>query len=171
MHTSSGFVQKHNFLECQKAKVSSRNAPREFFRLHWASFPINLVMWLALDWPFYNFKSFKPNGLASLFRRRNRKTFRYLWILVRVTHFAIAMAGSRACQSIYQNPPPAGEDELAEVAPRAPINDNGTFFYIFAVSYIPTPALALPLAPAELVVKYTNANLQRATKLALKLFV
>ena len=38
LYTSSGFFQKHNFLERQKAKVPSRDAPRDFFRSCWAFF-------------------------------------------------------------------------------------------------------------------------------------
>ena len=81
------------------------------------------------------------------------------------------MAAFRACRIPYGNPPPIGEDELAGVAPVAALtNDSGTFSHTPAVSYIPTFAPAPPLAPAELVAKYTNADLQRATKLVLKLF-
>ena len=54
----------------------------DFFRLYWAFSSINLV-YLLLNWPFYNFKSFKPNGSAGLFGRRNRRllvTFLELFI-------------------------------------------------------------------------------------------
>ena len=67
----------HGFAKCatsfkyQKSVVSARNVLRKFFCLRWASFLINLVY--LLDWPFYNFKSFKFNGSASLFGRKNRK--------------------------------------------------------------------------------------------------
>ena len=81
------------------------------------------------------------------------------------------MAGPRARHSPRWNPPPAGEDELAGAAPRAPTNDNGTPSHTPAVLRAPTPAPAPPPAPTELVAKYTDADLQRATKLALESFV
>ena len=81
------------------------------------------------------------------------------------------MARPPAYQSLYWNPPAAGEDELVGAAAEAPTNDNGTLFYTTAMSRISTPALALLLAPIKLMAKYTNADLQRATKLALKLVV
>ena len=81
------------------------------------------------------------------------------------------MAGPCACHSFYRNPPPAGEDELVRATSEAPTNDNGTPSHTSAVSYVSTPAPAPPLAPAKPVAKNTNANLQRATKLALELFV
>ena len=126
---------------------------------------------LVVDWPFYNSKSFKPNGLASLFGRKNINTFSYLWAFVRATYFAIAMPGPCAYRSPCWNPLPALEDELAGAALGAPTDDSGTFSYTFAVSYISTLAPTLPLASAKLVAKYTNADLQRATKLALELFI
>ena len=132
---------------------------------------INLVVLLILGWPFYNFKSSKPNKSASLLRRRNRKTFSYLWAFVIATHSALAMAGPYACRSSCRNPPPAGKDELAQATPRALTNDSGTSSYTFAVPYVPTPTPASSFAPAELVAKYTNADLQRATKLTIELFV
>ena len=81
------------------------------------------------------------------------------------------MAGPRTCRSPCRNPPPVSQDELAGAAPGALTNDSGTFSYTLAVSRVPTPAPAPPPAPAKLVAKYTNADLQRATKLALKLFI
>ena len=81
------------------------------------------------------------------------------------------MAGHRAQWSVCWNPLPASEDELAGAAPGALTNDNGTPFHISAMSCVLTPALAPLLAPAKLVAKYTNANLQQATKLALESFV
>ena len=144
---------------------------RDFFCSRWTSPSINLIVLLVLGWPFYNSKSFKPNGSASLFGRKNRKNFSYLWALVRATYFAIAMGGTCACQSFWQNPPPAGKDELAEAASGAFTNDGGTFSHTSVVSSVPTPAPATPLASAELVAKYINADLQKATKLALEVFV
>ena len=67
-------------------------------------------------------------------------------------------------------------------AGRAPTNNNGTFQPIPAVSCAFTPALANISAPAQAFTpapastlgppgRYTDNNLQRTTKLALKLFV
>ena len=56
LNISMWFLQKHNFLECQISVVSLRDLSLDFFRLRWASFPINLVEFWALSWPFYNFK-------------------------------------------------------------------------------------------------------------------
>ena len=42
----------------------------DFFRSRWTFLLINLVELLALDWSFYNSKNSKPNGSASLFRRK-----------------------------------------------------------------------------------------------------
>ena len=84
---------------------------------------------------------------------------------------AIAMAGPCTQQSLCWNSLPTGKDELAGAARRAPTNNNDTLSHNFAVLCIPTPAPALLLAPAKLVVKYTNANLQRATTLALEFFI
>ena len=81
------------------------------------------------------------------------------------------MAGPHAQQSFRQNPLPVGEDELAGATLRAFINNNGTPSHILAVSHISTPAPAPSPTPAKLVAKYTNSDLQRATKLALHLFV
>ena len=70
------------------------------------------------------------------------------------------MAKPRACHSPCWNSPLTGNDELAGIAPgAAPTNDSGTRFHNLAVSRIPTPARAPFLAPAELVAKYTDANL------------
>ena len=81
------------------------------------------------------------------------------------------MAGTRTQRSSRQNPSPTGEDELTGAAPRALTNDSGTPSHTPAVSRVLIPAPAPSSAPAKLVDKYTNANLQRATKLALELFV
>ena len=51
--------------------MSARDVLRNFFRSRWASSSINLVC--LLSWPFYNSKSSKPNGSASLFGRRNKR--------------------------------------------------------------------------------------------------
>ena len=81
------------------------------------------------------------------------------------------MARPPAWQSFYQDLPLNGKDEFTGAAPKAFTNDNSTFSYTSAISRISTPALAPPFASAELVAKYINANLQKATKLALKLFI
>ena len=81
------------------------------------------------------------------------------------------MAGPRAWQSPRQNPPPTGEENLAKATPKAPINDSRTPSHTPAVSHVPTPTPALPPAPAKLVAKYIDANLQRVTQLALESFV
>ena len=148
--------------------MSARDISHDFFRSCWA-FLINLVC--LLGWPFYNFKSFKLNKSASPFGWKNRKTFSYLWAFIKATYFAIAMARPRACRSACQNLPPVCKDELARAALRALTNDSGTFSHTSAVLYVPTPALVPPLALAKLVTKYTDANLQRVTKLAPELFV
>ena len=81
------------------------------------------------------------------------------------------MPGPHARQSLCRNPLFAGEDELAEAAPGVPNNDSGTPSHISAIFPVPTPVSALSFAPAKLVAKYTNADLQRAIKLALESFV
>ena len=137
----------------------------------YAEYPplINLVC--LLGWLFYNSKISKPNGSASSFVRKNRKTFSYLWAQVRATHSVIAMVGPCTCRSLCRNLSHAGKDEFAEAAPRASTNDSGTSSYTPAVSSVPTSVPAPLFAPTKLVVKYTNADLQKGTKLALKLFV
>ena len=81
------------------------------------------------------------------------------------------MARPYACRSPCQNFLPAGKDKLAETAPEAPTNNNGTSSHTPVVSRVPTLTPAPPLASAKLVAKYINTNLQRAIKLALELFV
>ena len=81
------------------------------------------------------------------------------------------MAGPCTYQSLSQNPPPAGEDELARAALRAFTHDNGIPSYPLTVSRVSTPTLAPPLILAKFVAKYTDTDLQKATKLALKLFI
>ena len=80
------------------------------------------------------------------------------------------MAGSRTCCSPWSNPPPTGKDELAGGAPRAPTKGSGIPTPISAASRALTPAPAPTFAPG-LPGLYTDMDLQRATKLALKLFV
>ena len=130
---------------------------RNFFCPRWAS-PLNQTS-LIVGWLFYNFKSFKRNGSASLFGKRNKKTFNYIWALVRATHSAIVMAGPHTWQSPCRNPPLVGEDELAGTTPGAIINDNDTLSHTPNMSRVPTLTAALPLTPAKLVAKYTKADL------------
>lgn len=82
------------------------------------------------------------------------------------------MTGLRACRHLTC---PAGKDKLAG---RAPIESSGTHIPTRAVFHTATPAPtqilapALAFAPAQgLLGNYTNINLQRATKLALELFI
>ena len=70
LNTFLWFLQKHNILEYQISGISSHDLLRNFFRSRWSCSPINLIELLALDWPFYNFKSFKPNRSAGPFRRK-----------------------------------------------------------------------------------------------------
>ena len=58
--------------------MSLRDPSHDFFCSCLASFPINLVELLALDWPFYNSKSSKPKGSVNLFRKRVLVTLRAL---------------------------------------------------------------------------------------------
>ena len=41
----------------------------------YAKHPLLVQPSLLIIWPFYNSKSFKPNGLASLFKRKNKIFF------------------------------------------------------------------------------------------------
>ena len=81
------------------------------------------------------------------------------------------MAGSCIYRSPRCNPPLGGEDELAESLPGAPIKDSNTLIPSPVVFWVqnpaPTPATTLALFSSI----YTNVNLQKATKLALKSFI
>ena len=55
----------------------------DFFCLCWATLFFNLVLLLALGWPFYNFKSSKLNKSASLFRQKIKKLLITLKTLVK----------------------------------------------------------------------------------------
>ena len=81
------------------------------------------------------------------------------------------MGVPRAFQSLCRILPSAGEDELTGATPGASINDNGIPFHTPVALCIQTLAPGLPLTPAELVAKYTNADLQSAIKLAIELFI
>ena len=74
----------------------------------------------------------------------------------------------RACRSSWKNPLPIGNNKIAGTAL---IKGNSIPTFTPIASCVPTPAPALPFASVMLVVKYTNADLQKATKLALKSFV
>lgn len=77
------------------------------------------------------------------------------------------MVRSRFCYSFWTNPPPTSKDELTGSILGAPTKSSGTLTLTPAASrtHIPTPTPA-PIALSL----YTNANLQRAIKLALELF-
>ena len=83
------------------------------------------------------------------------------------------MTEPRARRSPRRNPLSTGEDELARAIPEAPTNDSGTPSHTPAVSRVltPTPASAVASASIEAAAKYTDKDLQRATQLALNLFV
>ena len=82
------------------------------------------------------------------------------------------MARSRICQSPWQNLLPTGKDKLTEANQGlASTNGNSTPTPTPIISYTPTSALIPPFAPAKLVTKYINTDLQKAIKLALELFV
>ena len=168
LHISSGFFKSTTFWSIEKPMCYYVTYTWLF--LFTLSISLNQPS-LLVGWPFYNFKSFKPNKLANPFWKRTKKTFRYLWALVKALYSAIAMVRSCVCQSPCQNSLPAGKDELTGAAPRAPTNDNGTPSHITIVSCVTTPASASTLAPLKLMAKYAAADLQKATKLALKLFV
>ena len=81
------------------------------------------------------------------------------------------MAGPRSRRSPRRNPPPGGEDELAGGPPGAPTKGSNTPTPSPPVSRAqtstnaPTPTAAPPRGI------YTNADLQKATKLALNSFI
>ena len=77
------------------------------------------------------------------------------------------MAWSSAHCSPYQNSPFGGKDNFAGAAPSKG-NDTHTPTSAMLPAYNPTPVLAPNLV--KQVFKYTNNDLQRATKLALKSF-
>ena len=75
------------------------------------------------------------------------------------------MARFYACGSPHQNLLLGGKDKLTDSAPT-----EGDNTIIPTVSRVHTPSLVLAPNPAEQVLKYTNDDLQRVTKLALQLF-
>ena len=75
-------------MKCWISIVSSCNLSCDFFCSRWAFFPINLVELLALSWPFYNSKSSKSNGFASLFRRKRKRFLFTLKTLIKTSYLA-----------------------------------------------------------------------------------
>ena len=75
------------------------------------------------------------------------------------------MAGPQARRNAS---PPAGKDELAGDVPGVPIKGSGTHTLTLAAFRAPTLAPAPVPGPLG---RYTDENLQRATKLALDSFV
>lgn len=76
---------------------------------------------------------------------------------------------SKSCKSIYSNfLLTVSKNELAKDILRALIDSNSFFTFISTTFYIPTPILTPAL---NLLGRYTNLNLQKAIKWALKLFV
>ena len=76
------------------------------------------------------------------------------------------------CQNLCQKLLSTNKDKLATAIPGAPTNGGGTPIYTFAVLFILSIyALVPPFAFANLVAKYTDADLQRAIKLAFELFL
>ena len=118
--------------------------------------PGSTSSFIVLSWADHNSKNSKPNGSASLFGRRRR-------LPLEPTYPANQMARPRT----RRNSPPAGKDELVE---EAPSEGNGTPTSTPAASRAPTPALAPASAPGP-PGKYTDEDLQRASKLALESFV
>lgn len=78
------------------------------------------------------------------------------------------MAELRSRRRPRANLPPTGKDEIAGAVPKAFIDDNKTLTMSRAPTFAPAPAVT----PApEAMARYTNEDLQRATQLALNLFV
>ena len=155
----SGFLQKCNFLDCRGIKVLSYDVSRNFFRQRWASPPVQLI--LLVGWPFYNSKSFKPNRLASSFKKRKQKTFSYFSSYCQ-SFLLSQMAKPSACQSLCRNPPPIGKDKFAGAAPT---ESSGIPTPTPAVSRAftpvpaPPPTLAIALSPTA-----TNSAAKYSTK-------
>ena len=81
------------------------------------------------------------------------------------------MAGPRICCSFRRNPPSGGEDELVRGPPGALTKGSNTSTSSPPISWVQTPTDILALTPTPFRGTYTNVDLQRATKLALELFV
>ena len=81
------------------------------------------------------------------------------------------MAGPCTCRSPRRNAPPGGEDEFAGGPPGAPTEGSNTPTLSPPISQAQTPADAPAPIPAPSRGTYTNADPQKATKLALDLFI
>ena len=81
------------------------------------------------------------------------------------------MAGPRTHRSFCHNPPPGDENELAGGPTGAFTKGSNTSTPSPPVSRAQTPADALAPTSAPLRGMYTDTDLQRATKLALELFI
>ena len=81
------------------------------------------------------------------------------------------MARPRARRSSRRNPPPGGEDELAEGPPETLNKGSNTPTPSLLLSRVQTPADVSAPTPASPRDMYTDTNLQRATKLGLELFI
>ena len=78
------------------------------------------------------------------------------------------MARPYAYRSFCRNLPPTGNNKLASASHT---KKSGIPIPTPIMSHILTPAPTLLLAFIKLVVKYTNANLQKAIQLVIELFV
>ena len=81
------------------------------------------------------------------------------------------MAGPRTRRNPRRNPHLGGEDELTGSPPGAPTKGSNTPTLFPPVSWVQTPVDTLAPTPAPPRGMYTNVDLQRATKLALELFI
>ena len=81
------------------------------------------------------------------------------------------MVGPHTCWSLCRNPLSSSENKLAEDLPGAPNKGSNTPTLFLPVSWAQTPAEALALTSALSRGTYTDVNLQKATKLALELFI
>ena len=81
------------------------------------------------------------------------------------------MAGAYTRHSPRCNSSLGKEDELVGGPPEALTKGSNTLTLFLAVSWAQTPANALAPTPAPLRGTYTDIYMQRATKLALKLFI
>ena len=105
-------------------------------------FAINLVVLLALGSPLYNFKSSKPNRLASLFRQKINKALSYLKSSYQ-SFLSHPMAWSFACHTFFQNLLLGGKNELVDIATT---KGNNTSAILHAL--IPVFAIAPPVVIA-----------------------
>ena len=140
----------------------SRNTLYNFFCLHWASSSINLIVLLALDWTFDNFKSSKLNDLTRLFKWKIRKLLANLKAFAKTLYLISLMALSFACYSFSQNPLCGAKDKLIRVSLT---ESNG----IFAISLASTRFLDVILVSIlSSVSKYSENNLWQIFKTILE---